>query len=47
MDEATPKELSVESLTRRILTLNFAAIHTSSMVPHLLVPSIHHELTPP
>lgn len=34
MDEAQGQERTTESLTRRILTLNFAAIHTSSMVCH-------------
>jgi hypothetical protein len=32
MDEATGEETSTRSLTRRILTVNFAAIHTSTMV---------------
>ena len=31
MDEATENEISLESLTRRILTVDFAAIHTSTM----------------
>ena len=32
MDEAEGEERSVKNLTVRILTVNFAAIHTSSMV---------------
>lgn len=32
MDEAEGNERTVKSLTVRILTVNFAAIHTSSMV---------------
>jgi hypothetical protein len=32
MDEATGEEASTRNLTRRILTVNFAAIHTSTMV---------------
>jgi hypothetical protein len=32
MDEASGEEMSTRNLTLRILTVNFAAIHTSSMV---------------
>ena len=32
MDDANEEESSVENLTLRLLSLNFAAIHTSSMV---------------
>jgi hypothetical protein len=32
MDEAQGEERTTEKLTLRILNLNFAAIHTSSMV---------------
>ena len=34
MDEAVGDEKEVSALTRRILVVNFAAIHTSSMVSY-------------
>lgn len=35
MEEAPEDEQDIRSLTLRILTVNFAAVHTSSMVGHL------------
>lgn len=40
MDEAGKDEQDVRSLTLRILTVNFAAIHTSSMVS-FVTPCLH------
>ncbi|GJJ07762.1 hypothetical protein Clacol_001967 [Clathrus columnatus] len=40
MEEAVGEERSIENLTKRILSLNFAAVHTTSMV---LCPSSHSE----
>lgn len=37
MDEAEGEQRSVLALTQRILSLNFAAIHTSSMVDYLIL----------
>ena len=36
MEEATEEESTPEMLARRMLTINFAAIHTSTMVFALL-----------
>ena len=38
MDEAPGDETTILNLTRRILTLNFAAIHTSTRVRLFLCP---------
>lgn len=37
MDAAEGEETSLRSLTRRILTINFAAIHTSTMASRLFI----------
>ena len=37
MDEAKDEEQTIESLTRRVLVVNFAAIHSSSSVSYSML----------